>query len=242
MSAARTQILSTIRTALGRTAPSAERRKMLEERLISSESSKVSQVIPARGLGSRAEQIACFMAEARRVDATVERLEGMADIPMALTRYLKNSNQIIRIKVAPQRPLQDVPWSRVPTLDIECGPATPDDPVSLAMAFAGIAETGTLAMVSSPESPISLHFLAETQIIVVAAVDIVGAYEDVWTLLRLQNEQGSTPKTEMPKTIMPRAVNLITGPSRTADIEQTLLLGAHGPKNLHILVIGSGDE
>ena len=237
MSAARTQILSTIRTALGRTEPNTERRKMLEERLKTSEPSNVSQVIPARGQGSRVEQIECFMAEARRVDATVERLKGMADIPLALVRYLKNSNQISRIKVAPQRQLQDVPWSSVPKLDIECGPATPDDPVSLAMAFAGIAETGTLAMVSSPESPISLHFLAETQIIVVGAEDIVGAYEDVWTLLRLQNKQGSTPKT-----FMPRAVNLITGPSRTADIEQTLLLGAHGPKNLHILVIGSGDE
>jgi L-lactate dehydrogenase complex protein LldG len=36
---------------------------------------------------------------------------------------------------------------------------------------------------------------------------------------------------------MPRNVNWITGPSRTADIEQTLLLGAHGPQRLHIVIV-----
>jgi L-lactate dehydrogenase complex protein LldG len=36
---------------------------------------------------------------------------------------------------------------------------------------------------------------------------------------------------------MPRNVMLVTGPSRSADIEQTLELGAHGPRRLHVLVI-----
>jgi len=39
---------------------------------------------------------------------------------------------------------------------------------------------------------------------------------------------------------MPRTVNMITGPSRSGDIEQTILLGAHGPKQLHIIVVGDG--
>jgi L-lactate dehydrogenase complex protein LldG len=42
-------------------------------------------------------------------------------------------------------------------------------------------------------------------------------------------------------TLMPRTVNWITGPSRTADIEQTLLLGAHGPQRLHILIVNDLD-
>jgi len=38
---------------------------------------------------------------------------------------------------------------------------------------------------------------------------------------------------------VPRALNLITGPSRTADIEQTIELGAHGPKRMHVLLVAS---
>ncbi|MEI9915983.1 MAG: LUD domain-containing protein [Methylovirgula sp.] len=42
----------------------------------------------------------------------------------------------------------------------------------------------------------------------------------------------------MARGAMPRTVNFITGPSRSADIEQTLLLGAHGPRALHIIIVG----
>ena len=38
---------------------------------------------------------------------------------------------------------------------------------------------------------------------------------------------------------MPRAVNLVSGPSRTGDIEQTIVLGAHGPFRVHIVVVGT---
>jgi L-lactate dehydrogenase complex protein LldG len=38
---------------------------------------------------------------------------------------------------------------------------------------------------------------------------------------------------------LPRAINMITGPSRSADIAQILILGAHGPRRLHVLVVGS---
>ncbi|MDN5850066.1 MAG: lactate utilization protein [Nitrococcus sp.] len=50
--------------------------------------------------------------------------------------------------------------------------------------------------------------------------------EEVWERLLAQGER------------MPRAVNLITGPSRTADVEQTMQLGAHGPRRVHLLLIG----
>jgi L-lactate dehydrogenase complex protein LldG len=36
---------------------------------------------------------------------------------------------------------------------------------------------------------------------------------------------------------LPRTVNLITGPSRTGDIEQRIQLGAHGPRRLHIVLV-----
>ena len=55
---------------------------------------------------------------------------------------------------------------------------------------------------------------------------IVSGIEEAFALIR--RERGR----------LPRAVNLISGPSRTGDIEQTIVLGAHGPFRVHILVLG----
>ena len=63
---------------------------------------------------------------------------------------------------------------------------------------------------------------------VLFADDIAGDYETVWRRIRETYGEGKLPRT----------VNLVTGPSRSADIEQTLILGAHGPRALHILVVG----
>ena len=59
------------------------------------------------------------------------------------------------------------------------------------------------------------------------ANDIVGDYESAWDRLR----------TAFGKGLMPRLVNMITGPSRSGDIEQKLLLGAHGPRRLHVVIV-----
>ncbi len=88
--------------------------------------------------------------------------------------------------------------------------------------------SGTLVLTSGADNPTTLNFLPETAIVVLDAADIAGDYETVWE--RLQQQAGENP--------LPRTINLISGPSRSADIEQTLLLGAHGPRNLHIIVVG----
>jgi L-lactate dehydrogenase complex protein LldG len=64
---------------------------------------------------------------------------------------------------------------------------------------------------------------------VIDAKDVVGDFESVWQRLR----------EKFGEAVMPRTVNLITGPSRSADIEQTLILGAHGPRRLHVIVVGA---
>ncbi len=105
------------------------------------------------------------------------------------------------------------------------GRAEGSDVVSLQHGFAGIAETGTLMLPSAPERPTTLNLLAETALVLLRASRVVGAYEEAWDLLR--GELGA----------LPRNVMLVTGVSRSADIEQTLELGAHGPRRLHVLLV-----
>jgi L-lactate dehydrogenase complex protein LldG len=91
-----------------------------------------------------------------------------------------------------------------------------------------VAETGTLVLVSGPDNPTTLNLLPDTHIVMIDADDIAGDYEAVWRRVRDTYGAGQAPRT----------VNLVTGPSRSADIEQTLILGAHGPRALHIFVVG----
>jgi L-lactate dehydrogenase complex protein LldG len=121
-----------------------------------------------------------------------------------------------------------LPWQREPHLERLVGPSDGRDAVSLSRAFAGVAETGTLVLLSGPDNPTTLNFLPDTHIVMVSADDVAGDYESVWRRLRESHGAG----------VLPRTVNLVTGPSRSADIEQTLILGAHGPRALHILVVG----
>ncbi len=62
---------------------------------------------------------------------------------------------------------------------------------------------------------------------------VVGDYEDAWRMLRENNKKSGGA--------MPRTAAFVTGPSRTADIEQTIQLGAHGPRRLHIVLIDGDD-
>jgi L-lactate dehydrogenase complex protein LldG len=100
--------------------------------------------------------------------------------------------------------------------------------VSVSHAFAGVAESGTLVLTSGLENPATLNFLPETHIVALSVQDLVGDYETVWARLRARYG----------KAVLPQTVNLITGPSRSGDIEQTIIVGAHGPRRLHIIIFG----
>ena len=115
-------------------------------------------------------------------------------------------------------------------LEVRRGRAEDVDAVGLTTAFAGIAETGTLMLLSGPETPTTIAFLPETSIVVLRAERVLRAYEDGLRLLR--EERGE----------LPRSINLITGPSRSGDIEQTIQLGAHGPKRLLVLLVDAPGE
>ncbi|MEQ8195515.1 MAG: lactate utilization protein [Rhodospirillales bacterium] len=230
MSDARSHILATIRTALGRDKLSPETRAALEARLAAPKPS----VIPARGMtgskigprGAHNELIERFLEESARVDATNQRVQGLDAVPGAVAAYVDGAGLPGRLRAMPDPILQTLSWSGT-NLEVVYGAAVPQDAVGLGIAAAGVAETGTLVMVSGAQTPVTVNFLPESAVVVLPARRIVGSFEDAWAAVRAQSGG---------KNVMPRAVNLITGPSRTADIEQTLLLGAHGPGRLHILV------
>jgi L-lactate dehydrogenase complex protein LldG len=183
-------------------------------------------LIPARSRQPHAEQIALFIANVEKEFGTVAKVPDMDAVPGAVADYLAAQNLPSELVMAPHPELRAVEWSARPLLRLREGRAGPDDAVSLQHAFAGIAETGTLMLPSAPERPTTLNLLAETEIVLLRASRVVGAYEEAWDLLR--TEIGA----------MPRNVMLVTGPSRSADIEQTLELGAHGPRRLHVVVVG----
>ncbi len=131
------------------------------------------------------------------------------------------------VVVAPDPTLRSLSWA--PDVEIRDAGIEASDAVAVTSAFAGIAETGTLMVHSGPHSPNRFHFLAETHIAVVAAAAIVGGYEDAWARLVARFDT------------LPRSVTLITGPSRSSDIERQMQIGVHGPRRLHI-VLYDGQE
>jgi L-lactate dehydrogenase complex protein LldG len=100
-------------------------------------------------------------------------------------------------------------------------------PIGVTGVFAAIAETGTLMMASGPQSPATTSLLPETHVAIVPASRIVAHMEDGFALARAELGE------------LPRAINFISGPSRTGDIEQTIVLGAHGPYRVHVIVLES---
>ena len=188
------------------------------------------QLIPARSRLPHAEQIDLFVANVEKEFGTVARVADSSDVPAAVADYVASQNLPGFLVMAPHPELRAIDWSVRPLLEIREGRAEGTDMVSVQQGFAAIAETGTLMLPSAAERPATLNILTDTAIVVLRASRVVGAYEDAWDLLR--SDIG----------VMPRNVMLITGPSRSADIEQSLELGAHGPRRLHVVLVEDAPE
>ena len=217
---ARAAVLGRLRRALGRGRDVSALRRAIRERL----SAPQANLIPARAELDRYGRIRLFTAQAEAVQAAVRRVGRYRDLPHAVIDYLRLHNLPLRLAMASDPVLAEADWQST-MLETHNGPATDQDPVGLTTAYAGIAETGTLMLLSSPQTPTTLAFLPETSLIVLSTERILRAYEDGFALLR--EEHGA----------LPRSINFITGPSRSGDIEQTLQLGAHGPRRLCVLLV-----
>ncbi|MCG6857910.1 MAG: lactate utilization protein [Salaquimonas sp.] len=167
-----------------------------------------------------------FIDKAQAAGATVEKAK-QGDVAKAVSAFLRDHNLPQQLRVGADERLEQITWQSRGAPELLSGPSDGNDLSGLSHAFAGAGETGTLVLTSGPDNPTTINFLPENHIVVVDAQDIEFDYEAIWTRLRHKAGAGK----------MPRTVNLITGPSRSADIEQTLIMGAHGPVRLHIIVV-----
>jgi L-lactate dehydrogenase complex protein LldG len=216
-SAARRRILDRIRRAQGRGASPTPGEQRAADDWIARRA-----VGPQPSVG--ADRVLHFEAQAARMSSTTERVPSMADVPAAVARYL--AAHALPDRAVCWNTLGDLDWSGA-GLRVEARRPNGDDLVGISGAFVAIAETGTLMMLSGPDTPASMHLLPETHVAVVAAQRIVAHYEEGFALARAERGR------------LPRATNLVSGPSRTGDIEQTIVLGAHGPYRVHVVIVGA---
>jgi L-lactate dehydrogenase complex protein LldG len=167
------------------------------------------------------EPVARFRERALGLASTVDEVAAPDQVPAAVAGYLKANGL----------PFSAVCWAELARLDwaaagidVAVREARDTDPVGITGAFCAIAETGTLMTLSGRDTPAAVSLLPETHVAVVRTSRIVRGMEEAWQLMR--DELGAPP----------RAVNFISGPSRTADIEQTVTVGAHGPYRVHVIL------
>lgn len=216
MSAARERVLANIRSALKREGPLPESvARALQGRLTRPR----ANVRPAIG----ADAVAHFIDMIESVSGKVTRVEGIGEVANIVAAHLERYDLGDKVVAAPDPALDDIPWSN--RLSVERRAAAGGDLLSVTGAYAGVAETGSLVLLSGPESPTTLNFLPDDHVIVARESRIVPHIEDVWARMRAE------------KVTMPRTVNFITGPSKTADVEQTIQEGAHGPRRLHVILL-----
>ena len=222
MSSARDNVLSRVRKALGK-----------RERDIAALAA-AEAIIAGHAQGPRPllaeNRVERFIERARDMESTVERVVDRAVIPAAVARYLDGLQ--LPPALSAQKSHAGVCWPEFAALDwagaglaIEARPTTGSDRLGITGTYCAIAETGTMVILTGADAPTATALLPDTHVAIVSAARIVDGMEDAFALIR--RERGA----------MPRAVNLISGPSRTGDIEQTIVLGAHGPFRVHILVV-----
>jgi L-lactate dehydrogenase complex protein LldG len=216
--AARAAILARIRRAQGK-----------PDRESPAEAQAVDAYVRARPRGPvrplEADLVARFRARAESMQSTTEAVATPAEVPGAAARYLAARSLPTAGCVSPELAAFD--W-RAAGLALEPRAALDADLVGVTGVLAAIAETGTLMVASGPDTPASVSLLPETHIAVVAESRVVATMEDAWAMLRRERGQ------------LPRLVNFISGPSRTGDIDQTIVLGAHGPYRVHMILVRAG--
>lgn len=171
-----------------------------------------------------ADRLAKFREMASRMQSTLDEVPSWSEVPAAVARYLQSHS--LPLAAVAHDTVKGLSWPNA-GLAVEHRPPRDEDLVSLTGCFCAIAETGSLVFATSPSTWATAHLLPETHVVLLDAHRIVGHQEDAFDLMR----------TELGE--IPRGFNTVSGPSRTGDIEQTIVLGAHGPYRVHVVIVHS---
>lgn len=220
----RRRVLDAIRGALDTEGDDGARKAAVRKRL----KTHPSNLVPAQAKSSADANLKLFIEKLEGQSASVSRVSSNSDIPEIVATYLRENNLPAEFRTGTDALFERIPWKKTPALTRHLGRSHGGDAVTISRARTAAAETGTLFLTSGEENPTTLNFLPDTHIMVISRDDILGSYEDAWNALR---------EIYGPRTL-PRAVNLVSGPSRTADIEQIIVMGAHGPRRLHVIIVG----
>lgn len=215
-------VFASIRSALGVNGREAPRREAVADRL----REHPVGVVPRRGHLPPDQRVSLFADMVTAAAGSVTRVSAAADIPSSVTEFLRRHNLPLTVRRGDDARLAAVPWGRERTLELTVGPSDGQQLASVSYAFGAVAETGTLVLASGADNPTTLNFLPDNHIVVVDANDVAADFESVFARLRARYGERQ----------LPGVVNMITGPSRSADIQQTLILGAHGPRRLHVII------
>ena len=221
----RARVLDRIRAALGADANDLERRSAVAARL----ADPPCNPLPARASRPQAERIAALETALRSQSVDLINVAGPGAIPAAIAAYLARHGLPLRIRAGTDPYLAKLAWTEA-GLAFESGPAQATDGTGLSRAVAGVAETGTLVLASGPDNPVTLAFVPETHIVVLAREAIVGSYEEARVLLGTESGEAGR---------LPRTVNLVSAASRTGDIGGKIVMGAHGPRRLAVILVGT---
>lgn len=187
----------------------------------------IMHVLPGLIRAPERRLLELFEEKAVASAATVEHIGDLNELPAATRRYLLNSRPAGARLYLNHPSLVSLDWqpvSSLPELELSADSAFFDANVSITRAFCGIAETGSIVLLSESGVSSAAYFLPGVLIVALSKDRIVAAQEDVWTTLQTAYSR------------LPRTVTLVTGPSRTGDIEQKLVIGAHGPKEVHMVL------
>jgi len=166
------------------------------------------------------DRLGQFIAKAEANLITVGRIASLQMLVPTIRALWSETAEVPDISIAPA--LEHLGWPS--DWHVNIGAGRRKEPLSVTMAVAGVVETGSIILRSAPASPTTLNFLPDVHIVVLRISDIVDYPEDAWALVRSKGAD------------WPRTVNIISGPSRTADVGGIIVRPAHGPKSVHLIL------